>query len=377
MTHVLRQAKVQRGAPPDKSPPSDGPPPEAEDDLTSHVLPSGALISFSEINTFESCKLKHFYRYKMRLSSRRYSGLRHLVVGSIVHDAIEETYVREMNATPIGDPLDVADEIAAEIKKEYTHPAWFEFFDEDAFNMDAEIARHLFRVWYNSLYRVERFSIFEPERAFETTIAGQGMLGYMDQVYTVGEELPQVGSDCRYSHAKEGSLPPGNYLGEVKTRGASWSRRCKTLALKSLQVKLYLTAMYKDGLEPQGAVYTVLKKPPKKVMFADDLKAALPKVAEHYARTDIEHFRRDIVPITVDEAFVAEVEEEVEPKVEAIRAFYEGDPFEAASRVSKPSPNGYPCGWCDYNAMCHGSRSFDDSFAYKRRRTPTPRPAQE
>jgi hypothetical protein len=311
-------------------------------------LPSGAFISFSELSTFESCQRQHFWRYFTRLSSKRYLELRHMVIGSVVHECVEQSYRNRAE-----DQQDIYDRVHKKFVTQYTSPSYLPYFDNGQFKTDMVAAREMYRTWYTELFLTEGFADAVPEIKFEVEIAGQKFLGYIDQLYQI-----------------EGGPQPGLYIGEVKTRGASFKKGLKLVVERDLQNKIYLAAMMLKGHEPQGVVYTVINKPPQALlepMGGDPERdqEQIDAIRAHYA-TPIHktHYRREILPVDLD---LKALEADIEERLIAMDAFY-SNPYASVEAAPVLDERRFPCAFCEFAPMCHDGADVDGSFRYKRRR---------
>lgn len=340
-------------------------------------LPSGDQISYSELNTFDDwCRLQHYYRYFMRMQTKRYGKLRYLTIGSMVHDTIEEIYTRGLPRESMSDQgiKDLIDEISYPMFQKYMQPSYRPHFSQDAFEHDKHVAFHLVRIFVEAVYVVEKFELVGVEESFETSLPGVeelGLVGRKDQDYRVcpPENGLQVGPEIRDHKKKNGTIPPGRYLGEMKTRGSSFSSRIDTTVEKDFQTDVYMAAGKQEGIDYRGVIYTVLQKPPNDLIFTTDYKEAREEMDLYYASSSpFDHVRRDVVPVEMTEKKVKEIEEKVSKIVGQLREFYQ-NPYERVAEFEKPHPKAFPCRMCEYLDVCQKGEDVNGSFTYKKKRS--------
>lgn len=312
-------------------------------------LPSGRSISYSEISTFQNCPRQHYWRYFIRLSSKRYSELRNMVMGSVVHESTEEVY-----RAPDADPQKIISGAIARQEKLFESSSYAPYHNKGQFRTDMVVAKEMFLMWYNHLFQDKGIEIIEPEMPFDVEIAGQHFLGVIDRVYNV----------TRGRH-------PGIYVGELKTRGFSFRRGLRRVVEEDLQTKIYLAALKDKGYDPQGVVYTVLKKPHIALMAPmtgepevdEEIDRA---ISAHYADPKVgDHYKREAIPVSFD---ADSLNADLTAVLTEMNEFYV-DP--AASMAAAPvlNPNGFPCMFCEYAPICHEGKTIDGSFRYKQKRS--------
>ena len=333
-------------------------------------LPSGKSLSFSEVSTFLQCRRQHFYRYFLRLKSKVYAENRHMLIGSMTHDPIEAVYRDVMSGKTTRAEVTRRDsdiyveDAATAIYREITGPAWKAHFDEDMFRLDQAIAEEMYWVFVEHMLKTEPFEILEPEARFETEFGGRHFIGVADQRYLVAPGTFTFGD----GGLKRFEVPPGQYIGEFKTRANSFKKRIRTDATNDLQTEIYVSVFKDAGHDIRGTIRSILKKPPKD-LFERDLSMPVQDQIElvrmYYANADpATHFRREIVPLVIDPR---EVESRLAVDVAAMEAFY-ANPFGGMVEAPKLYRIGFPCGWCEYLRFCHDGLqvSRDTSFSYKK-----------
>jgi hypothetical protein len=344
----------------------------------SFSLPSGKAISYSEMRTFSDwCKLQHYYRYYLRLKTRDYSELRHLTIGSIVHDVVEVLYVEDYDRDWISDQevARLVGRVASGYQDRYRKEAWKPYFDIQAFRTDRRVAYHLVKVFIEGIYSVEAFENVGCEVGFRTELPGVDgleMLGYKDQMYRIRGDEDGNGILSPDLDRPGQTVAPGLYMGEMKTRGASFSSRIRTVVKKDFQTLLYRAHSYMAGEDVKGVIYTVLQKPPNKLIFSDKPKEARKEIDAYYAETEpSDHIRRDVIEMPMDDEVFAEVKKKVQDIIADMNAFY-NDPdetvYEKVARFDKPHPKGFPCRMCEYVDLCHRGKRPGPDFAYKKKR---------
>ena len=340
-------------------------------------LPSGQQISYSELNTFDDwCQLQHYYRYYMRMQTKNYGKLRYLTIGSITHDAVEYIYQSGWPKKSYSDQVisSLIEKVADSIFRNYMRPEYRDQFNPEAFAHDKHVAFHLVRVFIEGIYLNEEFDLVSVEDSFEVDlpgVEGMGLLGRKDQDYRIRDpnEGKQVGREIRDYEDREGALPPGRYLGEMKTRGSSFSSRIDTTVEKDFQTDLYLVAAQEEGIDYKGVVYTVLMKPPNDLIFTSDYEGARREIDLYYAQSSpLDHIRRDAVPVEMTEEKMNSVREKVSRIVLEMEKFYEA-PYMEAATFDKPHPKAFPCRMCEYIDVCHDGKRLEGEFTYKRRRS--------
>lgn len=311
-------------------------------------LPSGSAISYSEVDTFLTCKRQHFWRYYMRLASKTYLDVRHMVMGEILHQVVEAVYLYPDIAIQ-----DLIDDVIAKVREEFADESFAPFMSIGQFETDLLVADQLSSVWYHHIYLTEQIRMVEPEKPFDIEIAGQRFVGFIDGIYDVDHPAK-----------------PGIYIGESKSRGASFNKKLQSVVRGDLQTGIYWTAASLMGLNPQGVVYTVVKKPPASLMIPmngskDENEAIRQNILEYYAEPVAgTHFMREIVPIQID---IKKLEKKITSSLSTMNRFY-SDPMANLKKTSILHPNYFPCSYCEFSRICHGGSTIDGSFRYKKKR---------
>jgi hypothetical protein len=315
-----------------------------------------SYVSFSEINTFSTCSMQHFWRYFMRLATRRYGEKKALHIGSMSHDTIEMAYKRIAERVLDEETTrELVKEAADGVRRQYTGINEPYFTDDYDFEIDTHVAYHIARMFAREIFSKEEYRLVASEYDFQVEIAGRTFIGFIDAVYERDDEA---------------SGKALIYAGEVKT----WSNSRSTTNLKEdvisdLQTDLYMLALSRDPAFADrlgGKVYTVYKKP-KNDLFKRDKYASL---EEHKAAID-KYYQRARTAVTRVEVPVVLKPDAIEARIAQLLRhmdiFYK-DPFVSAANFPRPlSANGWPCGFCEFREVCIGGADIDQSFGYKRR----------
>ncbi len=317
--------------------------------------------SYSEIRTFQTCNLQHYYRYFLRLSSREYEDIKYFIPGRIVHDSLELIY----NGV---DPEDAKRRVADEARVDLQEGLDGEFFDNYLFEVHRSMAYNMLDVFVDEILPQENYEVEETEYGYEAEVAGIPFVGQADQIYRrdLQEDDPKWVKKRLESEGRDQL----RLLGEWKTASSSMfpsSSDYEDEVKSDMQSHLYIAALENDGMPVDGIVHTTLRKAPskyKKQENYDTLKEHKEGIAGYYSRARTPWRREEVVwrpPFDELEGHLRSVNEE-------IKAFYK-NPYRSYDEFIKPDPKGYPCQFCQYFDICRQGKSVDKSWSYKTQRS--------
>lgn len=315
--------------------------------------------SYSELRTFQTCNLQHYYRYFLRLSSKKYEDIKHFVPGRIVHNSIENVY--------LGMDVDEAVErVSRETRADFQEGVNKEFFDSHLFEIHRHMAYNLVKIFEEEILEEEPYEAEAAEYSYEQEVAGVPFVGHVDQIYT----RPPTDDDPDWAHERlqMQEREKLRFIGEWKTCSSSTfpSSDYEEEVKNDLQSHLYLAAVEKSGLDVDGIVHTSLRKCPKKYRDPeeyDTLKEQKKEMDGYYDRSRVPYRRVELVwrpPFDELKQHLQSVEADIE-------SFYE-NPFRSYDQFVKPDPKGFPCQFCEYFGICRQGKDVDSSWSYKKQR---------
>lgn len=295
------------------------------------------------------CELMHFYRYFMRLETRRYEEKQALIIGSIVHDAIEAIY--KLNDPDISHEKadEVVREMAQKVIDEYREEANRAYFCDDyQFELDCHVALSMVWLFCQKILPDDSYELVGTEVPFDITIAGERFIGFKDQVF---------------KHRETGAVA----VGEVKTWSSSRpTNNLDAHVIGDLQTDIYLLALSRSGKADMRKVYTVYKKPPAKYLKRENYESLEEhkKAIDGYYRRARTAVTRSEIDVDIDEG---SIEKRVGDLLERINDFYK-DPYQRAANHHKPGENTFPCFFCEYRHLCYEGAAPGADFTYKKER---------